>query len=91
VSSRCSIGHLTSNNTNNDRKKKRTLFPSNKKKKLKKIKLTKDNIYFPKRLFLITNPPNLLYIYKKRKFVKEKNSHILLKITFSWLFLFYFK
>jgi predicted Rossmann fold nucleotide-binding protein DprA/Smf involved in DNA uptake len=86
VSSRCSIGHLTSNNTNNDKKKKRTLFPSNKKKKLKKIKLTKDNIYFPKRLFLITNPPNLLY--KKGKFEKEKNSHILLKITFSWLFFF---
>jgi len=39
------------------------MFPSNKEKKLKKIKLTKDNIYFPKRNFLITNPPNLLYIY----------------------------
>jgi hypothetical protein len=69
-------------------KKKELCSLQIRKKNLKKIKLTKDNIYFPKRLFLITNPPNLLYIYKKRKFEKEKNSHILLKITFSWLFFF---
>jgi hypothetical protein len=59
---RRSDDYLSSNNTNTNKEKK-TMFPSNKEKKLKKIKLTKDNIYFPKRNFLITNPPNLLYIY----------------------------
>jgi len=71
---RRSDDYLSSNNTNTDKEKK-TMFPSNKEKKLKKIKLTKDNIYFPKRNFLITNPPNLLlyiYIYIKENLKKKR-------------------